>query len=495
MSIIAVADGHGDPNCFRSKEGSRFACESAIESLVEFCANVDAGELTSEERQPKIIKQLIDAVLGKWYSKVEADMAVSPFEDVELEKVDQKYRDRFAGGKRVETAYGSTLICVAVMDAYSIALQIGDGSCVFFSYDEAKATQPVPEDEECHQNITTSICDTNAAEKFRWYVTPELPLAIFAGSDGIEDSFANNEELQTQYRKILEIFGEYGYDRSVQEVEEYLPNITKKGSGDDVSIAGIIDIATAGEITELLTLQTKIFSLHQEFDRLNEDIMNIASMGKRFVEQYKESIGEINGIQKIMAKKSALENANKNNVAKLFNAYKSEDKKQQQIEAERADLEAAIEEKQGSLIKQKERLTELKERQGKALAERDEIKSQARKLIEARNASAEAAREKMKGHLTAEAASHGYSNAGATRASCETRPSDDITAADFIKDIESADIPGLPDIPIVSIEETLPEEQSMDPEEREIEPEKQDDGLEGQEAESKDQKAEEMRQK
>jgi hypothetical protein len=274
LSIIAIADGHGDPNCFRSKEGSRFACESAIESLREFCTNVDVGELLAENSIPvekqRIRKQLIDAILGKWYMKVEANLIESPFSPEDLNGISAKQKERFERGERVETAFGSTLICVALMDSYCIGIQIGDGTCIMISYNDCEVSSPIPEDLECFHNITTSICDKDAADKFRCFVQKELPVAVFAGSDGIDDSFSNEEELYAKYRDILIMFGDCGYDKSVKEIEEYLPVITKKGSGDDVSIAGIVNLKDAEKCKDLLELQQKEFSLSQEYKRLKD---------------------------------------------------------------------------------------------------------------------------------------------------------------------------------------------------------------------------------
>ena len=47
-------------------------------------------------------------------------------------------------------------------------------------------------------------------------------------------------ELHELYRNIFIVFAEHGAEVGSNEVRDYLPKITRRGSGDDVSIAGII---------------------------------------------------------------------------------------------------------------------------------------------------------------------------------------------------------------------------------------------------------------
>ena len=100
--------------------------------------------------------------------------------------------------------------------------------------------KPIPWDETCEQNITTSICDGDAIEEFRYVIQKDFPAAIFIGSDGIDDSYSSEMELHELYRNIFIVFAEHGAEVGSNEVRDYLPKITRRGSGDDVSIAGII---------------------------------------------------------------------------------------------------------------------------------------------------------------------------------------------------------------------------------------------------------------
>ncbi len=265
MHICVVADGHGSDNYPRTDKGAKYAVDAAISCIIEFVKNADPKQVLDDERRDfGLLLQLAKSILNKWHQSVNDDYTRHPFEERELEKVSEKYRQRYLAEKeedrRVEKAYGCTLIAYVVTDEYSFGLQIGDGKCVVVDR-YGNFTEPSPWDENCQLNVTTSICDSDSIEEFRFSVSVRVPTAVFCGSDGIDDSYANPEELYALYRSILKIFVEHGSEVGQNEIKEYLPVLTKKGSGDDVSIGVIIDLDHAIEIAPLMEIQARLFAL------------------------------------------------------------------------------------------------------------------------------------------------------------------------------------------------------------------------------------------
>jgi hypothetical protein len=85
----------------------------------------------------------------------------------------------------------------------------------------------------------------DAVDLFRHYYSETLPLAVFLGSYGIDDSFPvneneNEEYLSDFYTSVYRNFLDEGLQKGKIQVTEMLPKLTQKGSGNDVSIAGII---------------------------------------------------------------------------------------------------------------------------------------------------------------------------------------------------------------------------------------------------------------
>lgn len=254
MAIVVVADGHGSDNYPRTDRGSSFAVEAAIHAIRKFVKSVEENAIDISEESDLRLEQLAKNILANWYAAVETDVEKYPFSEEELEKVSEKYKKRYLSGKRQEKAYGTTLIAVCQTRTYWFGIQIGDGKCVCISTD-GTISEPIPWDEDCQANITTSICDSDAIEEFRYCFMADPPIATLIGSDGIDDSYANTEELYVLYRSILAIFAECGQTTGEEEVQGFLPNLSRKGSGDDVSIAGIVATTLTPAFIEVLKAQ------------------------------------------------------------------------------------------------------------------------------------------------------------------------------------------------------------------------------------------------
>jgi len=261
-SFAASADGHGSRCYFRSDRGSEFAVDCALECVMEFLRGLkDTGaDLNNEDERDELFMQLWRSIVSHWHSDVEADFKMEPFTDEELDGIPEQfayYRERYNAGKYIE-AYGTTLAFAVVTDEFGFCMQIGDGSCVAIS-DNGEAYEPVPEDPRCHDNITTSLCQDDAAYAYRaaYFSKENIPPVIFLGTDGVENSYYSTELLFGFYRGLALTFCEYGMEEGERQLKSFLPEMTRKGSGDDVTCAGIIDMARLrdmeGILREMLT--------------------------------------------------------------------------------------------------------------------------------------------------------------------------------------------------------------------------------------------------
>ena len=194
----------------------------------------------TEKQRKSRIEQLIKSIIARWNTLVEQDMRHHPFDEDELSGVSEKARRRYEAGERLQAAYGTTLIGVMLAENFWLGLQIGDGKCVAISKD-GEFTQPIPWDEQCFLNVTTSICDENAAKEFRFCFSRILPAAVFIGSDGIDDCFAGDERLYDFYRVTLKSFAQTDEETAVAQLKEYLPTLSEKGSGDDMSVGILVN--------------------------------------------------------------------------------------------------------------------------------------------------------------------------------------------------------------------------------------------------------------
>lgn len=270
VNIIAVADGHGSDNYIRTDRGSAFAVSAALSAIEAFVRNARESSLPSIPDSETDLVQVAKNILAQWYARVENDMASHPFQTEEMEKVSDKYKQRYASGKYNAKAYGTTLIAICTTREGWFGIHIGDGKCVELCTD-GSICEPIPWDDACEQNITTSICDSNAIDEFRYVVQKEAPAAIFIGSDGVDDSYPSELELHELYRSIFMIFAEHGGEIGSSEVRDYLPKITRRGSGDDVSIACLIRSDLADDAIARIKLSGEEVRLKAKLQKAEHD--------------------------------------------------------------------------------------------------------------------------------------------------------------------------------------------------------------------------------
>ncbi len=238
--ISVVCDGHGGSDYFRSDRGSRFAAEAFTECMKDPDVISVLSAAATQKQQSIRIEQLIKSIIARWNKLVERDINEHPFSEDELSNISGKAQRRYETGERLQSAYGTTLIGVIMTENFWLGLQIGDGKCVAVSKD-GEFTQPIPWDEQCFLNVTTSICDENAAKEFRFCFERTLPSAVFIGSDGIDDCFATDERLYDFYRLTLRSFAQTNDQTAVSQLKDYLPTLSERGSGDDMSVGIIVN--------------------------------------------------------------------------------------------------------------------------------------------------------------------------------------------------------------------------------------------------------------
>jgi len=271
MAVVVVADGHGSDNYPRTDRGSSFAVEATITAIREFVKTVEDSAIDISTDSDAYLEQLAKNILANWYAAVDADLEKYPFSEEELSKVSEKYKKRYMSGQRQEKAYGTTLIAACQTKNYWFGLQIGDGKCVCISQD-GSMFEPIPWDDDCQANITTSICDSEAIEEFRYWFMKDCPVATLMGTDGIDDSYANSEEMYVLYRSILAIFAEHGKATGESEIQAFLPGLSRKGSGDDVSIAGIVSASLSTAFIEVLKAQCEFSNAKAHKEQAEKEV-------------------------------------------------------------------------------------------------------------------------------------------------------------------------------------------------------------------------------
>lgn len=235
-----VADGHGGEKYFRSAEGSRIAVLSAAEEmnkvLKELLFHIKKKEANVID---KSLKNLCSRILLLWREKVKAHFTENPLSEEELKLCEELKINIPFEADDIFMLYGSTLLSSVYFENYEFwfSLQIGDGKTYILKEDGSAVTPKELENEKAAFGVTPSLCGKSAIEEFRHTFGFEKIAGICVMSDGLTDSF----DLEKLPDFLLSIKNNAVQDveKTKSELNTYLPDLSEKGSGDDISIAGI----------------------------------------------------------------------------------------------------------------------------------------------------------------------------------------------------------------------------------------------------------------
>ena len=296
LALAIVCDGHGGERYFRSDVGSRMATEVIRDSVKTFVENIDKGmfvgkpytaqeAITSEELVKKqtpiddAFRQLFSSIIYQWNQKIADHAANTAISGWEQEHVEQKYLDELQTSETFEKLYGCTLMVYVQTPDYWFAFHLGDGKCISFQQDPFWH-EPIPWDERCFLNKTTSLCDSNAINEFRYCYEGDghFPMAVFLGSDGMDDSFGEDANLVNFYIQVVKMLVNEGKEATIKSIESDLPQLSKIGSKDDMSVAFIYNVEELRvHLTDFIQYQIDLVkdSIHltdERIDKLNKKL-------------------------------------------------------------------------------------------------------------------------------------------------------------------------------------------------------------------------------
>jgi hypothetical protein len=119
------------------------------------------------------------------------------------------------------------------------------------------------------------LCDSQAIDEFRYCYQGDgnYPVAIFLASDGIDDSFGAEENMVNFYVQILKQLKSCTNESVRDEIAATLPQLSKIGSQDDMSISLIYDSERVETIYPKL-LDWQIESTKAAIDAINDKIVD-----------------------------------------------------------------------------------------------------------------------------------------------------------------------------------------------------------------------------
>jgi Protein phosphatase 2C len=173
-AVVAVADGHGHFQHFRSAVGSALAVKIAQDLLVSRVRRFEDAESVAAELRDRVGPALVEA----WIAACLTHARQHPFTGAEP--------DVGRSEQQLLLPYGSTVIAMAASPRVLAVLQLGDGDAVVASRD-GRVWRPLPEDADLDGVRTTSLCQPDPLRSLRSTaiaIAHDDPVLGFVSTDG-----------------------------------------------------------------------------------------------------------------------------------------------------------------------------------------------------------------------------------------------------------------------------------------------------------------------
>lgn len=328
FSLVCVSDGHGSSPHFWSDKGAEFAIQAAVELLAasidkvldamdaseykkanknlaksyvkrwnrkcfEYLCSVEIDDLKVkskelEERDPDIAKRYLDELhelkkLAKDYNEI---VSKNPMLTEENQKEIGNLVTEFSKLSLKEIFGCTSVVYFQAKDSPKwYAFKIGD-SDLFVDFGDG-FSKPIKDDPKCFLNETTSLCNSKASDSFCFpeeQFLDKVPISIFASTDGVANSFSSEEYLSRFYGQIQFSFDEDGEFIGERDIKNYIPELSERGSGDDVSIAGIVTYDNSTEARTKKRENAKVLAdtyfKNQEWDKINTVLKPFVDKGE-----------------------------------------------------------------------------------------------------------------------------------------------------------------------------------------------------------------------
>lgn len=284
--VAAVSDGHGADECYRADKGSKIAVEIAMKNLQELAEKMTRTPeqevrfyqdmLGSVRYQQMTMRHLTDVIHAEWVDRVREDLRTNVPTEEELAPLLEKKKRNYAQSDRPEQIYGCTLMAALWMQKCLLLIHQGDGRCDVF-YTDGTVNQPIPWDSRCVGTQTTSLCDDDAEPSFRSCVIDfqkKPVMACYLGCDGVEDAYRDSEENMAGVHTFYKGLTYEVAHRTPEQLDAYLAEMLPRfscaglynmsGSGDDVSVAAIVDTDAIRPFTAGFLRDTQVYTAKED---------------------------------------------------------------------------------------------------------------------------------------------------------------------------------------------------------------------------------------
>ena len=236
--VVAVSDGVGSRDCFRSDRGAQLAVAAACAAGAELLAVPEhSGPGTPA---PEVAAALMADVVARWTAAVSADLAAAPFRGDELQGTSPDWAD--AGPA---LAYAATLLVAVATPERLLLVQLGDGDVLVVG-PGGVVGRPLPPDPTSVAGTTSTLAQPDAVAASRGTVlepaADPVDLVLLA-TDGYGNAFADPGWPGRVGRDVHEQVRDDGPGQVRVRLGSWVSDAASVG-GDDASLALLVRVAS-----------------------------------------------------------------------------------------------------------------------------------------------------------------------------------------------------------------------------------------------------------
>lgn len=238
--VLSVADGHGSRSCPYSGTGAELAVNTFCKLIDELHFGFqNAGDLFDFQNAEDFSGFLNHQGSLKFAQTVERAWK---------EAVQTLHREKGLPMPMTQTGeedlnalyrlYGTTLLGLLIAPTFVFAFQIGDGD---ITYADDGGVQPVVVADKLLGVESHSLCSREAWKKAVSTVhfqpwEQHLPCAFLLSTDGLSNSYADDEAFGQTCAQYFEALKTYGPDTVEENLPEWLSETSRLGCGDDTTL-------------------------------------------------------------------------------------------------------------------------------------------------------------------------------------------------------------------------------------------------------------------
>lgn len=247
--VLSVADGHGSRSCPYSGTGAELAVNTFCKLIDELHSDFqNAGDLVDfQNAEDRSGFQNAEDLSGFLNHQGGLKFAQT-VERAWKEAVQTIHREKGLPMPMTQTGeedlnalyrlYGTTLLGLLIAPTFVFAFQIGDGD---ITYVDDGGVQPVVVADKLLGVESHSLCSREAWKKAVSAVhfqpwEQHLPCAFLLSTDGLSNSYADDEAFGQTCAQYFEALKTYGPDTVEENLPEWLSETSRLGCGDDTTL-------------------------------------------------------------------------------------------------------------------------------------------------------------------------------------------------------------------------------------------------------------------